>query len=537
MQANKLPAPKEWADLTKPVYHGHVATSSPSRSGTTHLTYETILQGEGWDKGWNQILQIAGNSAAVTERSFGVPDGVSRTGSSASGSSSTSSGSRRRTRASRRSSPIPSVTAIVPANIARRRGREECRGGQALPAIHALRGRAAAAPRSEDLAAAGAAGHVREGARGLSESVRRHDPGQGELRLRPVRVALLRGLLALRPGHHLPPQGAAGGDQGDPGCGEAPRRTLEPAARGSEEARVDGRPSTPQQAQDKELLATFKAKKGDDAAIRRKTQVEEEWSSKAKANYARAAELASRGEMIVAIALAIAAFLVAFLVVPVASVVYTAFSSGAGGFTFGHFVSFFQISLMRESFWNSLYVAGLSVVFASLIAIPLAYFTVRYRFRGAAAIQTLGVLPLIMPPFVGAVAMQLIFGRSGSVNLLLQRRVRVHDPLHGGAQRRDLRREPALLPVHPAQPRRRPAEHRRRHGGVGAEPGRVGISPLPAHRLPARDARLRRRRFARIREGVRRPRHAARARHHQHARAPGLSAHHLHRARGSRSAT
>jgi iron(III) transport system permease protein len=30
------------------------------------------------------------------------------------------------------------------------------------------------------------------------------------------------------------------------------------------------------------------------------------------------------------------------------------------------------------------------------------------------------VLPLIMPPFVGAVAMQLIFGRSGSINLLLE---------------------------------------------------------------------------------------------------------------------
>ena len=124
--------------------------------------------------------------------------------------------------------------------------------------------------------------------------------------------------------------------------------------------------------------------------------------------------------MIVAIALAIAAFLVAFLVFPVATVVYTAFASGAGGFTFSHFESFFGISLMRESFWNSLYVAGMSVLFASLIAIPLAYFTVRFRFRGALLIQTLGVLPLIMPPFVGAVAMQLIFGRSGSVNLLLQ---------------------------------------------------------------------------------------------------------------------
>ena len=124
--------------------------------------------------------------------------------------------------------------------------------------------------------------------------------------------------------------------------------------------------------------------------------------------------------MIVALALGIAAFIAAFLLVPVASVVLTAFSNGAGGFTLGHFASFLQISLMRESFANSIYVALMSVLFASIIAIPLAYFTVRFRFRGAALIQTLGVLPLVMPPFVGAVAMQLLFGRSGSVNLLLQ---------------------------------------------------------------------------------------------------------------------
>jgi len=76
MKANKVPNPAEWADLTKGVYFGHVALSSPSRSGTTHLTVETILQGEGWDKGWSQLLEISGNSAQITERSFGVPDGV-----------------------------------------------------------------------------------------------------------------------------------------------------------------------------------------------------------------------------------------------------------------------------------------------------------------------------------------------------------------------------------------------------------------------------------------------------------------------------
>lgn len=87
--------------------------------------------------------------------------------------------------------------------------------------------------------------------------------------------------------------------------------------------------------------------------------------------------------------------------------------------TFSHFAAFFGISLMQEAFWNSLLVSLASVIMASLIAVPLAYLTIRFRFRGAILIQTLGVLPLIMPPFVGAVAMQLLFGRSGAINLLL----------------------------------------------------------------------------------------------------------------------
>ena len=116
---------------------------------------------------------------------------------------------------------------------------------------------------------------------------------------------------------------------------------------------------------------------------------------------------------IVAVAVAIAAFLVAFLVIPVVTVVYTAFSDGQGGFTLAHFSAFSGISLMRESFANSLYVAGMTVGLGTLIAVPLAYLTVRFQFRGAILIQTLGVLPLVMPAFVGAAAMQLLFGRNG----------------------------------------------------------------------------------------------------------------------------
>ncbi len=118
-------------------------------------------------------------------------------------------------------------------------------------------------------------------------------------------------------------------------------------------------------------------------------------------------------------ALLVFGFLLLFLAVPVGTVFYSAFVNADGSLTTGHFGAFFNQPLMREAFFNSLYVAGWSALLASLIAVPLAYFTVRFDFRGALLIQTLGVLPLIMPPFVGAVAMQLLFGRSGSVNLLL----------------------------------------------------------------------------------------------------------------------
>ena len=117
LKAKKLPVPREWADLKKAIYHGHVGMSAPSRSGTTHLTIETLIQGLGWEKGWAEWKAIAGNLKTVTERSFGVPDGVNSGQFGAGividffGLSSKASGF-----------PVdyvyPTVTTLVPANIA-----------------------------------------------------------------------------------------------------------------------------------------------------------------------------------------------------------------------------------------------------------------------------------------------------------------------------------------------------------------------------------------------------------------------------------
>lgn len=71
-----LTPPGKWRDLTNPAFNRHIGISAPSRSGTTHLIVESILQSQGWEEGWATLLEIGGNLATVTARSFGVIDGV-----------------------------------------------------------------------------------------------------------------------------------------------------------------------------------------------------------------------------------------------------------------------------------------------------------------------------------------------------------------------------------------------------------------------------------------------------------------------------
>lgn len=76
LQQHQLPTPVHWEDLLRPQYRGHIAMSTPSRSGTTHVIVETLLQEKGWRDGWAYLLRLAGNMSTITARSFGVRQGV-----------------------------------------------------------------------------------------------------------------------------------------------------------------------------------------------------------------------------------------------------------------------------------------------------------------------------------------------------------------------------------------------------------------------------------------------------------------------------
>lgn len=95
-------------------------------------------------------------------------------------------------------------------------------------------------------------------------------------------------------------------------------------------------------------------------------------------------------------------------------------------------LAFFARPLFREALVNSLVSGVLAVAGGTLLGVPLALLSVRYRFPGRSLLGVLGVLPLVIPPFVGAVAFQQILGRSGTVNLFLLDRFGVTIPFMEG---------------------------------------------------------------------------------------------------------
>ncbi|MGL4635798.1 MAG: ABC transporter substrate-binding protein, partial [Beijerinckiaceae bacterium] len=76
LEERGLPIPLAIEDLRRTIYHGNIGMSAPSRSGTTHLMVENLLQRQGWDAGWESWIEIAANVSSISARSFSVGRGL-----------------------------------------------------------------------------------------------------------------------------------------------------------------------------------------------------------------------------------------------------------------------------------------------------------------------------------------------------------------------------------------------------------------------------------------------------------------------------
>ena len=88
-------------------------------------------------------------------------------------------------------------------------------------------------------------------------------------------------------------------------------------------------------------------------------------------------------------------------------------------FTLAYFKLMVTDPNIRELVVNSLNIGVMVTIVTSIISLPLAYFLTRYRYPGRNMLRSVILIPMIMPPFVGAIGMKQFFGNFGSINMLL----------------------------------------------------------------------------------------------------------------------
>ncbi len=116
------------------------------------------------------------------------------------------------------------------------------------------------------------------------------------------------------------------------------------------------------------------------------------------------------------------ALLVVFLVYPILLTVRGGVASDivrGTGWTTEHVARVFKDPVLREGLWNSLKLAACTTTGTIVIALPLAVLAAGYRFPGKGIFNALVLVPMILPPFVGAIGVRAILGKMGALNALL----------------------------------------------------------------------------------------------------------------------
>jgi len=131
--------------------------------------------------------------------------------------------------------------------------------------------------------------------------------------------------------------------------------------------------------------------------------------------------LLARHAFPIAIGAIAAAFLGLFFVYPVLSVFGASVLDSSGtAFTFRNYAAVLSSPFFLQALGNSLAVAAAAAVLAILLGVPFAFCVARLAVAGKSVLLALAALPLVLPSFVSAYALVLMFGRAGIITAPLR---------------------------------------------------------------------------------------------------------------------
>lgn len=115
-----------------------------------------------------------------------------------------------------------------------------------------------------------------------------------------------------------------------------------------------------------------------------------------------------------------ALFFAVFFLLPILHTLKGAFFMD-GGFSLQYILHIFGNPLYMEGLSNAFFIGVWSTLLCMLIALPLALIANRFLFPGKAILTSLILIPLILPPFVGAIGIKQILGQQGALNAFLSK--------------------------------------------------------------------------------------------------------------------
>jgi len=114
------------------------------------------------------------------------------------------------------------------------------------------------------------------------------------------------------------------------------------------------------------------------------------------------------------------AFFAVFFLYPIAQTLGGALFDADGHFTLAYVGEVFRNEIYVEGLRNALLLAVVSTIATTAIALPLAFLADRFDFPGKKFLSALLLVPMILPPFVGAIGIRAMLGNYGAVNSVLQ---------------------------------------------------------------------------------------------------------------------
>jgi len=120
-----------------------------------------------------------------------------------------------------------------------------------------------------------------------------------------------------------------------------------------------------------------------------------------------------------AIAIALLLLLLVVLIWPLLEVLAAGFLRSDGGFTSEYLRLVLANPVVTRGLLKATLIASATTLLALGLALPLAVISTRFEFSGRALLSSLLLVPMVLPPFVGAIGMRLLLGRFGTLTQLL----------------------------------------------------------------------------------------------------------------------